>query len=75
MMPPPSGRCFELWYIKPDGSKIASSTFMVDATGNANMMVDLPKDIGPLAAAAVTDEPMGGVAQPTGKAQMLGHTQ
>jgi anti-sigma-K factor RskA len=72
MMPPPPGRCYELWFIKPDKTSVASSTFMVDASGNASMMVDVPKDIGPIAVAAITDEPMGGVTQPTGKPQLAG---
>jgi hypothetical protein len=31
----------------------------------------MPKDIGPVAIAAITDEPMGGVEQPTGKVHIL----
>ena len=75
MSPPPAGRCYELWFIKPDESKIAAGTFMVDAKGHATMMVDVPKDIGPIAVAAITDEPMGGVPQPTGKAHLAGKVQ
>lgn len=75
MTPPPPGRTYELWFIKPDQTKIAATTFNVDANGNASMMVNVPKDIGVIAVAAITDEPMGGVSQPTGQAQLVGQVQ
>ena len=40
--------------------------FNVDAKGRAYLNVSVPAGLGPLAAAAVTDEPLGGVDQPTG---------
>ncbi|CAN5681180.1 hypothetical protein BH09PLA1_BH09PLA1_15910 [soil metagenome] len=71
MKPPEPGQTFELWYITPDQRKIAAGTFDVDAKGNGSIMVKLPKDIGPVAIAAITNEPMGGVEQPTGKVHIL----
>ncbi len=71
MKPPAPGRTFELWYITPDQRKIAAGTFDVDAKGNGSIMVKIPKDIGPLAIAAITDEPMGGVQVPTGAIHVL----
>jgi anti-sigma-K factor RskA len=71
MKPPAPGRTFELWYITPDQRKIAAGTFDVDAKGTGSIMVKIPKDIGPLAVAAVTDEPMGGVQVPTGKIHVV----
>ncbi|MBC8105527.1 MAG: anti-sigma factor [Anaerolineae bacterium] len=71
MKPPAPGRTFELWYITPDQRKIAAGTFDVDAKGNGSIVVTIPKDIGPVAVAAITDEPMGGVAVPTGKVHIL----
>jgi anti-sigma-K factor RskA len=75
MTPPPPGKTYELWFIKPDQTKVAAGTFDVDAKGGASMMIPVPKDIGPIAVAAVTDEPIGGLPQPSGKAQLAGKTQ
>jgi anti-sigma-K factor RskA len=72
LAPPPSGREFELWFIPSGGKPIPSKTFTVDASGNANIIVPLPANIGPIAVAAITDEPIGGVPQPTGKIQLAG---
>lgn len=71
MKPPEPGQTFELWYITPDQRKIAAGTFDVDAKGNGSIIVKLPKDIGPVAVAAITNEPIGGVEQPTGKVHIL----
>ena len=72
LAPPPPGREFELWFIPPDGKPIPSKTFTVDASGSATLVVPLPANIGPIAVAAITDEPLGGVPQPTGKIQLAG---
>ena len=47
-------------------------TFDVDATGSATHRVAVPEDVGTIVAAAVTDEPVGGVPQPTGTIRLLG---
>jgi hypothetical protein len=38
-------------------------------------VVKVPTDLGPLAAAAVTDENAGGASQPKGTVQLLGKIQ
>ena len=60
LAPPVAGRCYELWFITADGKKIASDTFVPDADG-----LDV-------AIAAITDEPLGGVAVPTGQVHLAG---
>jgi len=69
---PAAGRCFELWFITTDGRKIGSKTFTVDAQGRGELLVDVPRNIGPIALAAITDEPVGGVAVPTGQIHLAG---
>ena len=49
-----------------------SKTFNVDSSGSASLIVQVPTDIGPIALAAITDEPVGGVDAPTGKIQLAG---
>jgi len=72
LAPPAPGREYELWFITPDGQKIPSKTFNVDDKGQAMLMVEVPKDIGPIALTAITDEPAGGVSQPTGQIHLVG---
>jgi len=72
MTSPPAGKTYELWFVTKAGQKIPATTFNVNSDGEADMMVDVPPDIGPLALATVTDEPLGGVPQPTGNFQLTG---
>lgn len=73
MAQPGSGKTYELWWITSDDRKIPAGTFDVDSTGRGSLVVDLPEGLEGLALAAVTDEPIGGVLQPTGTIQMVGH--
>jgi anti-sigma-K factor RskA len=75
LKPPPEGREFELWFITPDQRKLPAGTFRVDASGKGVHEVDVPKDIGPIALAAITDEPIGGALQPTGSIHLAGKVQ
>jgi anti-sigma-K factor RskA len=75
MAPPASGKTYELWFIGNDGRKTRAGLFDVNAKGDANLVVKVPGDLGPLAAAAVTDESAGGSEQPTGTIQLLGKIQ
>jgi hypothetical protein len=72
LAPAPAGRTYELWFITASQAKIAAGTFAVDAGGSGELTVAVPPGIGPLALAAVTDEPAGGVAAPTGSIQLVG---
>ncbi len=75
MKPPPAGREFELWFIMPDQKKVKAGMFNVDEKGRGSLFVDVPANMANVAVAAVTDEPMGGVDQPTGKVQLVGQIQ
>ncbi len=72
LKPPPAGKEYELWFITADQKKIPAGILTVDATGKASLKVKVPQNVGPLALAAVTDEPTGGVQQPTGSIQLVG---
>ena len=72
---PATGKTYELWIVTQSGQKIPACTFDVDASGEATKLVTVPHDIGPMAMAAVTDEPTGGMPQPTGHFQFTGKIQ
>jgi hypothetical protein len=72
MAPTNPGRTYELWLITPDQKKLPAGTFDVGAEGDAALDVELPKDLGEVAVAAITEEPAGGVPQPTGAIQLVG---
>jgi hypothetical protein len=72
MRPPGAGRTYELWLINDKGTKIPAGTFEVDASGEGELRVAIPADAGTVTVAAVTDEPAGGSAQPTGSIQLVG---
>ena len=67
---PGDKRTYELWLVSGD-KKIPAGTFTPDAKGEVAMITKIPPGIGPLAKAAVTDEPAGGMPQPTGNYQLL----
>jgi hypothetical protein len=67
---PKDGRTYQLWLVTPT-AKINAGTFMPKSDGEVMMRATyaMPKDS--LAAVAVTDEPMGGSAQPTTAPMMV----
>jgi len=71
LSPLPGNKTYELWFIT-DKAKIRAGTFNPDSNGSASLEVKIPRDIGPIQLAAVTDEPAGGVDQPTGSIQLKG---
>ena len=60
------GREYQLWLVTTDERKIPAGTFRPDQGGNAVVQATyaLPPDA--LAAVAVTEEPAGGLPQPSG---------
>jgi hypothetical protein len=79
MPPPPLSResdkpvAYQLWFQTPFGRKVGSpKTFVPDEHGDVYIVVTLPKDVGPVNAAFVTDEPSVGTYQPTGKIHLYG---
>ncbi len=69
---PAQGRTYELWFITEDQRKVAAGTFDVDASGQGTLLISLPPGLNDISLAAVTDEPRGGVAQPTGSIHLAG---
>jgi len=67
----PSDRTYELWFITDDDRKVPAGTFEVAADGRASHRVSVPAGLGRVVAAAVTDEPAGGSAQPTGTIRLV----
>ncbi len=72
MAPAGPDRTYELWFITPDERKIPAGTFDIDENGIGSLRVDVPRDLGEIALAAITDEPAGGAPQPTGSIQLVG---
>ncbi len=67
----PSGKTYELWYIA-GGKPVAAGTFSVDPRGSGSLQVKGVPDVASIQAWAVTIEPAGGVAQPTGAMVLKG---
>jgi anti-sigma-K factor RskA len=72
MKPAGVGKTYELWFVTSDGKKVPAGLFDADPNGRAALSVGLPPDLGMLAMAAVTDEPISGSPQPTGNFQLVG---
>ena len=72
LKPPAPGKTYELWFITKDQKKIKAGLFDTDSTGSGSLVVALPQYLGQVVTAAVTDEPTGGSAQPTGQMQLVG---
>ncbi len=72
LKPPGPGRTYELWLITESQEKIPAGTFDVDQSMRGSLVARLTKEVGKVAFAAVTDEPAGGVPQPTGSIQLVG---
>ena len=72
MAKPAAGRTFEMWFVTADKQKLPVGTFDADAAGNVLCSMIVPANAGPLALAAVTDEPAGGVKVPSGAFQLTG---
>lgn len=67
-----AGRTYQLWLITPGDRKISAGIFSPRSDGRALVRATyaLPRDS--LAAVAVTEEPSGGVAEPTGEIVVAG---
>ena len=70
--PLPKNEAYQLWFRTPYGRIVGTpKTFVPDEHGDAYIVVTLPKDVGPVAGAFVTDEPSVGTYQPTGTVHHL----
>jgi hypothetical protein len=61
-----AGRTYQLWLVTRGAQKISAGTFEPTATGDALVRANYELPRNALAAVAVTEEPAGGVPQPTG---------
>jgi len=61
-----SGRTYQLWLITRDRQRISAGTFNPNPAGSAVVSAQYPLAPDALQAIAVTEEPAGGVPQPTG---------
>ncbi|HEY0016740.1 MAG TPA: anti-sigma factor [Longimicrobium sp.] len=66
------GREYQLWLITADQQKIPAGTFRPDAGGSAIVQATYALPADALAAVAVTEEPAGGLPQPTGEILIVG---
>jgi hypothetical protein len=72
LQPAGPGKTYELWFITADERKVRAAIFDVDAAGRATTRVALPPGLGRVVLAAITDEPEGGVDEPTGSIHLAG---
>ena len=69
---PPAGRTYQLWLITRTGQRISAGTFAPDPSGGAVVSAQYPLAPDALQMIAVTEEPAGGVPQPTGEVLIAG---
>ncbi|MEW6207572.1 MAG: anti-sigma factor [Acidobacteriota bacterium] len=73
-LPPlPAGKVYQLWFVTPE-AKISAGLIRTDSEGKGAILVEVPRHINKLAAAAITLEPEGGSEQPTMPIYALGKT-
>ena len=68
----PPGRTYQLWVITANPAPISAGLLKPDAGGRVAAVFDTPPDLPKPVAMAVTIEPEGGVASPTGDKYLVG---
>jgi anti-sigma-K factor RskA len=68
---PPPGQVYQLWFVTAS-AKVSAGLIQPDSTGRGFAVVQVPSEIGKIAAAAITLEPAGGSPQPTSDILALG---
>jgi anti-sigma-K factor RskA len=70
----PADKAYQLWYVPPTGrgNPVSAFVFTPDQSGGAAFVADVPSAMPDPGALAVTLEPAGGVAAPTGAFYLLG---
>ena len=61
---PPPGKVYQLWFVTPS-ARVSAGLIQPDSRGRGFAVVQVPAEIGKIAAAAITLEPAGGSPQPT----------
>jgi len=67
-----SGRTYQLWLITRDNQRISAGTFAPTPSGDAVVSAQYPLPADALQMIDVTEEPAGGVPQPTGEVVIAG---
>jgi anti-sigma-K factor RskA len=70
--PAPAGKAYQLWAIAGQGAPVSAGVFAVDARGTGSLRVPPLAGVGRVDVFAVTLEPEGGVAAPTGTMYLAG---
>ena len=70
--PAPDGKAYQLWFIAEGKAPMPGHVFNTDSAGHAEMREQLPEEARAASVFAVTLEPSGGVAAPTGAKYLLG---
>jgi anti-sigma-K factor RskA len=68
----PSGRSYQVWFVRPDQSRAPAGTFSVDHLGQAVALVAVPQPAAAFDGVAITEEPAGGSPTPTGHDLLAG---
>jgi hypothetical protein len=68
----PPGRTYQLWFVTAD-AKVSVGLLKPDASGRVDAIVTSATNLPSPAAVAVTQEPEGGVPQPTGDMYLVGN--
>ena len=63
--PPPKGKIYQLWFVTNKNETISAGLISPDEGGHGFMFTNVPGNIAPIAAAAITLEPEGGSPSPT----------
>ncbi|HKR01911.1 MAG TPA: anti-sigma factor [Pyrinomonadaceae bacterium] len=69
--PAPSGKAYQLWFIKEGQPPMPGRVFSTDTSGHAEMSEQLPANAREATVFAVTLEPEGGTSAPTSKPYLL----
>lgn len=71
-LPPlPAGKSYQLWVVTAQ-APVSAGLLQLDAGGRVTQAFDVPADLAPAVAIAVTIEPEGGVPAPTGDKYLVG---
>ena len=70
----PEGRTYQLWVLT-SGAPISAGIFRPDASGGTSIVFDTPVSLPTPAGMAVSVEPAGGVAAPTGEIVLMGKAE
>jgi anti-sigma-K factor RskA len=68
----PADKVYQLWVVAPDRPPVSAGLLAPDPSGHASLFFEMPADLPPPAALAVTVEPAGGVPAPTGDKVLIG---